>query len=182
MQLPGMTEEQSVIIQDLNQMSARLSRLCRNLLLLAKIENKLFTMEEVDALKVVDDLYPYFCSISDNMDIRKDFRTGSLKLKANKSLFESLVSNLVVNAVRHNEQGGEVKIEVDADKMVISNTSKEGPLDGNRIFKRFYRSSSAKKGNGLGLAIVKSICDYHKWTVKYSYGDGRHYFTVYFHQ
>ena len=180
MQLPGMTKEQSVIIQDINEMSVRLSRLSRNLLLLAKIENKLFAFEEVDALQVVDDLYPYFLSISNGLSIQKEFKTESLKLKANKSLFESLVSNLVVNAIRHNEECGEVKIEVDADKMIISNTSNEGPLDEGRIFKRFYRSSGKSKGNGLGLAIVKSICDYHGWNIKYSYGNGRHQFIVYF--
>jgi two-component system OmpR family sensor kinase len=180
MQLPGMTKEQSVIIQDINEMSVRLSRLSRNLLLLAKIENKLFAFDEVDALRVVDDLYPYFISISNGLSIQKDFQTDSLTLKANKSLFESLVSNLVVNAIRHNEECGEVKIEVFEDKMIISNTSNEGPLDESRIFKRFYRSSGKSKGNGLGLAIVKSICDYHGWKIKYSYGNGWHQFIVYF--
>ena len=101
-------------------------------------------------------------------------------MTANRTLFESLVNNLVVNAIRHNRPEGEIKLRVTRRSLIISNTSSEPALDPRLLFNRFYRPSEKTKGNGLGLAIVKSICDYHGWQVAYHYEEGQHFFTVTF--
>ena len=106
-----------------------------------------------------------------------DFRVRTLTVRANRTLLESLVNNLVVNAVRHNRPGGEITVTVAAGSLTVSNTSDGKALDERLLFNRFYRPSEQVKGNGLGLAIVKAICQYHGWKVSYSY-TGRHCFTV----
>lgn len=59
LQQPELTERQAAIIQDLYQMNSRLSRLNRNLLLLAKMENNQFSRtESVDVITVINDLQP----------------------------------------------------------------------------------------------------------------------------
>ena len=99
---------------------------------------------------------------------------------ANRTLLESLVNNLVVNALRHNRPDGEITVTVSDRQLSVANTSDAPALDSRLIFSRFYRPSEKSRGNGLGLAIVKAVCDYHGWTVSYSYDAGIHRFTVVF--
>ncbi len=180
-QSDNITEQQASIIQDLYSMTSRLSRLNRNLLLLAKMENNQFSKrEEVNVEEVVDELLPYLDSLAGALTIKKEIRS-SLKVSANRSLLESLLNNLVMNAVRHNKPNGEIIITITPTSLIIANTSSEKALDKNLIFNRFYRPSEKTKGNGLGLAIVKAVCEYHGWKIDYSYqGQGIHQFEVLF--
>ena len=180
-QQPELTERQAAIIQDLYQMNSRLSRLNRNLLLLAKMENNQFSRtESVDVITVIKDLQPYLESLSGGLILKQNFSTASLPIKANRSLLESMVNNLVVNAVRHNKTSGEITVFLSDNRLMVSNTSDDAALDADQIFNRFYRPSEKTTGNGLGLSIVKAVCDYHGWKILYAYADGKHQFVVIF--
>lgn len=205
-QSDNITESQAAIIQDLYEMTNRLSRLNRNLLLLAKMENNQFSKkEEVDVVEVIQQLLPFLESLAGNLTIKTDFllenhptetieesrdskgtderqSKGNLLIPANRSLLESLLNNLIVNAVRHNKPNGEITITLTSDSLIVSNTSTEKALDANLIFNRFYRPSEKTKGNGLGLAIVKAVCDYHGWKITYHYSkiEKQHSFIVKF--
>ena len=198
LQQPELTEQQAAIIQDLYRMNARLSRLSRNLLLLAKMENGQFAMAQVDLVAVLCELRPFFENLCGGLSLNLDVPSSPYILVANRSLLECLLNNLVVNAVRHNISDGDITISLSGDKLSVSNTSEEPALDASHIFRRFYRPDSessepakqsvnsslapaAKEaGNGLGLSIVKAVCDYHGWDISYSYMDSRHCFEVTF--
>lgn len=90
--------------------------------------------------------------------------------------------NLIVNALRHSKEKGEVQILVEDNSLTVSNESTDGkPLDADTLFCRFRPGNVRQKGNGLGLAIVKAICDFHHWIVKYKFEAGSHHFIVNFH-
>ena len=181
LQQPNLTHEQAQIIQDLFQMTSRLSRLNHNLLFLAKIDNDQFDVREnIQLNNFIDSMLPSLESIMGQLRIERHNASHPVTVNANRTLLESLVSNLFVNAVRHSEAGGVIDISIEAHHFSISNTSNEPALSPNHIFNRFYRPMQNKSGNGLGLAIVKSICNYHGWTIEYSYHDKRHCFTVNF--
>ena len=72
-----------------------------------------------------------------------------MTVKANRSLLEIMLNNLIVNAVRHNKPNGAIIVTVKADSLTVSNTSDETALDENLIFNRFYRPSDKSQGNGL---------------------------------
>ena len=145
---------------------------------LRSIENSQYGQtEEVDLVGLLDELLPSLESLAGNLTLHRDFRVRTLTVRANRTLLESLVNNLVVNAVRHNRPGGEITVTVAAGSLTVSNTSDGKALDERLLFNRFYRPSEQVKGNGLGLAIVRAICQYHGWKVSYSY-TGRHCFTV----
>ena len=182
LQLPELTKRQAEMIQSLYAIASRLSHLNRNLLLLAKIDNRQYDrQEELDVVAFIKELRPSLEKIlSSDVSIHEEFLVGSLSVTANRTLFESLVYNLLVNAIRHNRPAGDIVISVSHRSLVISNTSDEPALDSRLIFNRFYRPSEKTKGNGLGLAIVKSICEYHGWQVTYHYKEGKHHFTVRF--
>lgn len=181
LQQPGLTERQAELIQGLYEDSNRLARLNRNLLLLAKIDNRQYgQMEDIRLTRFLDELTPFLQTLAGDLFLYEEFTNSTLTVRANRTLLESLINNLVVNAVRHNRPKGEIYLTVSGRELTIANTSDEPALDARLIFNRFYRPSEKVKGNGLGLAIVRAICEYHGWTVAYRYEEGMHRFTVRF--
>ncbi len=85
-------------------------------------------------------------------------------------LAESLVANLVDNAVRHNRPDGRVQVSVTASDgqavLAVSNTGEPvPPAEVGRLFQPFQRLGADRVrgagGHGLGLAIVRAIADAH---------------------
>lgn len=183
LQQPDLSESQAAIVSDLYHTIARMASLNRSLLLLAKMENNQFSRTEpTDMVAVVSGMMPQLETIAGQLKLVSDLKVATLSMPANRALAESMVSNLVVNAVRHNKEGGEISLTLDSGSLAVANTSDEPPLDTSKIFSRFYRPSEKTPGNGLGLAIVKAVCDYHGWSVGYEYRDPCHVFTVTFHK
>ena len=99
-------------------------------------------------------------------------------VRADKTMMEELVYNLVDNAVRYNHDGGWVLIEAYGDRLTVSDNgigiSKENQ---KRVFERFFRvdKSRSKKtgGTGLGLAIVKHIVEIHDAQMDIESDEGR---------
>ncbi len=180
LQQPGLTQSNTEIIRSLYAVSARMTRLNKNLLFLARIDNaQLSNMEVVDFVKILHDQLLYLRELAESEGLTVHVETGnSLNLKANKLLVESLINNMVVNAIRHNVKEGTINIKVDKSGLKVSNTGVPYALDPNKIFRRFSRSSEEKKGNGLGLAIVQQICIMHGWEVSYNYENNLHIFGV----
>lgn len=180
LQQPGLTQSNTEIIRSLYAVSARMTRLNKNLLFLARIDNaQLSNMEVVDFVKILHDQLMYLRELAESEGLTVHVETGnSLNLKANKLLVESLINNMVVNAIRHNVKEGVINIKVDNNSLKISNIGVPYALDPNKIFRRFSRSSEEKKGNGLGLAIVQQICIMHGWEVGYNYENNLHVFVV----
>ncbi len=91
---------------------------------------------------------------------------------ANSRRIWELLTNLVDNAIKYNQPGGSVEVNVftQGDDAVIQvrDTGIGIALeDQSRIFERFYRSASGKavKGTGLGLSIVKHIVKIYDGTI-----------------
>lgn len=85
----------------------------------------------------------------------------------NRELLESIIINLVENAIRYNKENGKVFVDVykDDDKVYLKVRDTGigiAPSDHERIFERFYRVDKARSkqagGTGLGLSIVKHSC------------------------
>ena len=145
------------------------------------IDNKQFdNKEQIRLDSFINQLLPSLESISGQLLIERHYAATPVYILANSTLLESMVSNLFVNAVRHNRLGGKITISIYGHTLGIANTSSEPALQAAHIFNRFNRPAQAKGGNGLGLAIVKAICSYHGWTVSYSFSNGSHLFCVNF--
>lgn len=179
-----MNEQQMKLVSDLYQLTMRMSHLSRNLLMLAKIDNAQYkTMESVDVKSLLDESLPMYDVLLNGTTIQLDDKRKRRKtVRANQPLLESLLKNLIVNAIRHSSAGGKIEILLQDDGLMVSNaaTDTEGALDASMLFRRFRSGDVEKKGNGLGLAIVKAICDFHGWTVGYTFADGKHCFSVHF--
>ncbi len=114
---------------------------------------------------------------------------GEARVRAERTLVQRAITNLLTNAIRHAESGTTVKVHIEQDKagavVAVTNEGAEIPPQAmERLFDRFYRASAARArndgGTGLGLAIVRSIMAAHGGAVKADSGAGRTTFTLVF--
>ena len=86
---------------------------------------------------------------------------------ADRERFSQAISNLVGNAVKFSQAGGEITVRVAVlDKELLFSVSDKGqgmtPEQLSHAFDRFWQSSRTdRQGAGLGLAITKGIVDAH---------------------
>ena len=122
--------------------------------------------ERVDLVKVCEDVKESLSSLAEQKKVTVEV-SGSGVIEAEKEHAVELVKNLTENAVRYNEAGGYVRVNVGkADGKTILTVKDDGigidDKDKERIFERFYRVDKSRSremgGTGLGLAIVKHIC------------------------
>lgn len=174
-----LTERQYQIVEDMNKALTRSSRINKNLLLLAKIENHQFDNSEVILLdeilhQIIDILQEHF--EQKNIKLEQEI-TGNIIVNGNNGLAEVLINNLVINAIRHTYPGGCISIRLTDSVFEISNSGDE-ELNTNLLFKRFSKLSANNNGSGLGLSIIQEICKFHHWTAHYRFQNGKHIFSV----
>jgi signal transduction histidine kinase len=170
MQTKSITNEQAELISDLLNATDRIVRLNKNLLLLSKIVNNQFPSKQSvylkDAIEKTLELY------KEQAKARKIIITLTVGfeayVKANPTLLDIMLSNLISNTLRHAPENCEATIYIRENTLTILNPGE--PLNNTeKLFQRFSRESKAPQGHGLGLAIVKEICDAEGFEISYSY-------------
>lgn len=182
LQQPVLTQEHGEILQSLYTSVKRLSRVNKNLLLLAKIENNQFPEKEtVDIVAIIDEVLPYFTEqgLANNLQVAVQKETNELNAEANKGLCEIMVNNLILNSISHNKPDGYVSIVLTSNTISIINPGTAGLITAT-LFKRFSKVSANAYSTGLGLAIVEKICASQGWHVTYGFENQEHIFTVTF--
>src|SRR5215218_6393149 len=152
-------EERDRFLGHIERESARLGRLARALLMLARAQTRAETLrlEPVELRPLLDQVAAGARGGADVM-VRVVCPPG-LAVAAQPELAEQIVSNLVDNAVKHTERG-EIAVEARRARggvtIEVSDTgSGIAPEEREAIFERFYRGSRDGDGFGLGLAIVR---------------------------
>lgn len=177
-------ESQIKIIQSLNDAASRLSRLNQSLLLLARIENRQFEdKEKINFSDVLEKCIENFQEPAalKNIIVEKNI-VKDVSVQMNDSLADILCSNIILNAVKHNNPGGMIRIDLDENDFVVSNSGDEPKLKTAELFERFKKGSSSPESLGLGLSIVKTICDTYGFDVSYHFDDGMHVVKITFTQ
>lgn len=111
---------------------------------------------------------------SDGIDLGADLCDQDCIFHGSPDQLKVLLNNLVDNALRYTQRGGQVdvRLAIDPDSgaavlEVIDDGPGIAPWERHRVFDRFYRAASSQTeeqtidGTGLGMAIVKSIAEYH---------------------
>jgi signal transduction histidine kinase len=172
--------EQLAQITDIYSSINKSSRLNQSLLLLAKLENKLITDEVPINLEVVlSEKMLQFQELMQTKDLSFKPNLQAKQALASKYLIDILLNNLFSNAIRHNNPGGIIIIELNGGQLSIKNTGAAHSLDEQLIFERFQKGKESQ-GTGLGLTLVKNICQHYGYTVRYQYECGWHAFVLSF--
>lgn len=103
---------------------------------------------------------------------------GALVWDMNKALATALVSNLLKNAFVHSHPDGEVRVELSPTGLSVYNSSDGHPLDGEKVFDRFYQGTKKEGSTGLGLAVVRAIGHLYGLQTSYRFASGKHCFSV----
>jgi len=159
----------------------RLSSLNKGLLLLAKIENNQYeTTEDISLAAVTKKYLRLFDEfIKEKQLTVKTTFNGEFTTKLHPILADSLITNLLGNAIKYNYDGGSIEIIVSAKNYHISNTSMLKPISSEKLFMRMNSSEDIdERSNGLGLAIVKKIADVNHLHIIYKAQNGRHSFDI----
>lgn len=127
-------------------------------------------MEPTDVFEVAKTVMSELEMKGEENGIRLELSGGSQTVKGNKRLLHEMIFNLCDNAIRYNNKGGYVKVDVSPrDGGAVISVKDNGigvPLEEQeRVFERFYRvdKSHSKEtgGTGLGLSIVKHVVKVH---------------------
>ena len=178
LQNQDLTEKQYQIAEEMNRALSRSSRINKNLLLLAKIENNQFENSEIH----LDELLNQSMEIlqehfeQKNISVKTEI-SDNVKVNGNIGLTEVLINNLILNAIRHTSINGSILIRLSQSEFEVSNSGTD-KLNGDLLFKRFSRFSKDNNGSGLGLAIVQEICKSQNWTIDYRFENNNHIFSV----
>ena len=109
-----------------------------------------------------------------NRDVEFISNKDSIIKSVDSMLFKRVINNLVYNALIHNNDKVQIKVEVkyiSEDETIINiqdNGKGIGKKDLERIFDRYYRGTSTgevHKGSGLGMAIAKDIIIAHGFDI-----------------
>lgn len=157
-------------VNRINTEALRMKELVMDMLTLSRIEaNWQETIDEkMDIKEIILNVYDSNKLKAQKRDITIDLNIESAFIMANKEKITEVVNNLVDNAIKYTDDGGNVKIILSTDKDKAIFTVKDtgcgiAPQYLNRIFERFFRVKNNKylkvNGTGLGLTIVKNICN-----------------------
>ena len=181
LQDPSLKDSQLEAIAQASTALGRLGKLNQSLLLLAKIENLQYETTETVSLREHTQKYLHLFEeiirdkgITVHQSFDEDF-----SVTLHPFLADSLVSNLLGNSIKYNEQGGQITISINRNRYCISNTSPLPSIPPQQLFQRFAGAAHhTEASNGLGLAIAKKIADTHQLSLVYNYADNRHSFCL----
>ena len=90
------------------------------------------------------------------------FEDDALTVDADRDALARILTNLVVNALRHGTAAPRISASQEGDRvlLIVSNAvANPGSIDAARLFDRFYQADAtrAAAGSGLGLAICANL-------------------------
>lgn len=168
---PGSKEQQtfSVLLDEVQ----RLKTITRGLLLLARADAGQLrpTLQAVDLTATLERITEDARVLA--AETQLDFEVSlapAVWVDADPILLRTALLNVVVNAVKYNESGGRIRVQLEArDALAVLTIGNSGPgipeADHGRVFTRFHRVDVARQrqveGVGLGLSLAREIARAH---------------------
>lgn len=155
----------------------RLSHLINQLLEFRKIDRGKSSLElvETDIITLLSDVYESFYSLSRSKGITFNFKTdiNSLRVTFDFEKVETILFNLLSNAFKFTNKGGEItlscNLDPDGSRIWISVSDTGVGIDSRhqqKIFERFWQvdsnHSALLKGTGIGLSLANDFVELHK--------------------
>ena len=172
-------EEKKDMAKIIYDESLRMGRLVNDLLDLARMEsgNMKLNYEQVETGAYLERVAAKFSGLAREKEIalKLDMEMAGIHWEFDPDRIEQVLTNLVVNALRHTPEGGTVKIMAEIDErdhllIEVKDTGTGIPEEDLAfVFERFYKSDKARtrgeSGTGLGLAIARNIIEAHSGTI-----------------
>jgi len=148
------------------------------LLRLADVEYgpKSRNFQQIDLSAICADLFEFYEPLAESKSIKMTLETQSpVQILGDSDLMREAVSNLIGNAIKFTPENGTVSISViREDGLPVVRVRDSGigvePGERDKIFQRFYRTSSGHRvpGSGLGLSIAAAIANLHELDLRFT--------------
>jgi signal transduction histidine kinase len=174
-----LNEQQTGYLRKISAETEKISHLVTNLLDLGRIEADIgLHLEKKPVDDVVERVVAAAKVQADQKRIRLSVKIEQPQLPsidADQALVQQALYNLVDNAVKFTDSGGEVIIRIQTTEnrvtyIVEDNGIGISPADQQNLFEKFFRASTKNEleigGSGLGLAIVRSIAEKHSGSIR----------------
>ena len=157
---------------EIRKNSTRLLSLINDIINLSELDDGVkLNLEKMDLYEAAKNCIKNLKVAADKNDIKLMLLGTTAYINADKSMMDEVLYNLCDNAIRYNNNGGNVIVDVSntldgkVKLTVKDNGIGIGKEHQERIFERFYRVDKSRSresgGTGLGLAIVKHILTSH---------------------
>jgi signal transduction histidine kinase len=132
--------------------------------------------QSIDLSAICADLFEFYEPLAESKSIKMTLETQSpVRIQGDGDLMREAVSNLIGNAIKFTPENGSVGISViREDGLPVLRVRDTGigvePAERDKIFQRFYRTSSGHRvpGSGLGLSIAAAIANLHELDLRFS--------------
>ncbi len=175
----GMVKDQATVKDFLGRIkkeAVRMTSLVDDILMISRLESDGAKVDiiSINTSELLDECLSSIDSQAAARGITVHRECEDFIIHADLRQMQELFNNLLTNAVKYNNEGGEIWVQVKhwgADMILtVRDTGVGIPSDcKNRIFERFYRVDKGRSrkqgGTGLGLSIVKHIVNYYHGTV-----------------
>ena len=151
-----------------------LQRIINDLFLISRFDQKKAPSDlaPIDCAKLLHDLHDFFLPIAQEKHLDFTLREceENLVCKADKTLIQQLLSNLIDNAIKFTPENGSVTLSMERQKGELELRVQDTGIgiDEDKIphiFKRFYQVDDSRaatnQGVGLGLQICQRIVEAH---------------------
>jgi two-component system sensor histidine kinase BaeS len=173
----GVLADEAANLDSMHSEALRLARLLNDLSALADAERPslLLKTETVDLAQVASAPAAEFAERFDQRDIAFTSQLISVLVVGDSGRLEQIFVNLLANALRYTEPGGEVRLRVGPDPRGAAITVTDNGIgipteDIAHIFTRFWRGEKSRSrdtgGAGIGLAIVDELVRAHRGVVE----------------
>lgn len=123
----------------------------------------------VDLGKLVRDAVELFEPLAEDRNITLTVDADNdCHMKGNTPYLQRMLSNLIDNALKYTDRGGQVRVSLEtADRQAMITVSDTGVgiarQDQNRVFERFVRvdKSRSRDGCGMGLSFARAVARAH---------------------
>jgi len=172
--------DQSIISLALDQ-AKRLLGQVNQVLSLSKLEARQVALKvgEQNIIAFAKGIFYSFESLADakKISLKSNINVDAIPLYFDHSKMESIISNLVSNAIKHTPEGGEISLTINDYKQEIEISIIDSGIgietsDIPNVFNRYYsvgnQNQVSADGYGIGLALVRELVRLHHGQVSLS--------------
>jgi len=186
----GKFKDRDKYLQEAYKTNESIERLVREIMTLAKLDTIRLNLKQVSLSSIVAEVVKRYEPLAGKKQLDIQLNSESdVFLQADKTQLQTVVSNVISNAVKYSSFGQSVKINLAIESkfgyLTVENEGVHIEEDEiAKLWEPFYRTDKSRNrdtgGSGLGLYIVKTILDLHRFSYKLENSEDGVRFTMSF--